>query len=134
MKRTVIGAVVAGIVSVMAMGATEFLGSIYRSDTVACTNAETAFSFAYTNDTGSKVAIASIMARSDYATNNWSILIVNSDQTNILVAPTALNYVTYSIKYDGTGNIPLGNGGKIILNGAVWTNAAGLVSWQIHTK
>lgn len=135
MKKLMAAVLVSFLATLMAMSAEEFLGSIYRNDSIAAGGATQAFTVVYTNDTGSKVALASVFANSSLATNSWSISVVNNGQTNVLTAPTALTYVTTGVKYEGYGTVPLGAGGKVIVSGTVATNAGGtLVQWQVHTK
>ncbi len=136
-RMTVAMTVIMGLICVgMLYAGVNFLESVYRNDSIATPSATAnAFTVIYTN-TGDRVAIGSIFARAQAATGSWSILIVNSSQTNILVAPTALNFDTYGVKYEGYSTVPLGNGGKIIVSGSVASNNAttgtGIIEWGIH--
>ena len=135
MKRIV--AVMIGVVMFAMVGgaAVEFIESVYRNDSVAALEATQAFTVSYTNISGSKMAIASVFAKSSLATNNWTISVVNGNQTNILSGPTALTYANTGVKYEGYGSVPIGAGGLVQISGTVATNAGGsLVQWQIHLQ
>lgn len=134
--KKVIGAMLLSVwASFITVAATEWLDSSYRNDVVTSSAVTNVFTVAYTNTTGYKMAIASVFAMTPGATNDWRLILINNGQTNILVAPTAMTYASNTLKYDGTGNIPLGNNGIIRLHGTVATNASETaVQWQIHFK
>jgi hypothetical protein len=135
MKKIVLAAIVTVLVSMAATAGIQWLESVYRSDLVACSDLTSTFTVAYTNSSGSRVTLASVFARSDLATNSWQISLVNNGQTNVLVAPTLLLGITNTVKYDGTGNVPLGNGGVVQVSGTIISNAGGsLVRWNVNTK
>lgn len=139
MKRN-LAVMAAVIVTIFTIGmsvraASEWLESVYRNDSITCTGFLNNFTVSYTNTTGSKVALASVFAMCVTATNAWDITLINNNQTNLLVLPTILNTITNNIKYDGTGNVPLGQNGIVQINGKVRTNAvAPVVQWAIHLK
>lgn len=135
MKRAVMAAVISGLISAAAMAGMGFLESAYRSDTVDTSRSTTTndFTLSYTNTTGGRVAIGSVMAMSTISTGNWSLAVVNNGQTHVLVAPTALTLVTKGIKYEGYGTVPLGKDGVLTLTGVCGSNAAtATVKWQVH--
>jgi len=117
----------------MADGTITWRESVYRNDAITCTGAVTAAILEYTN-TSDKVALASVFANCNYATNTFGVAVINGGQTNKLATDVTASLVSNSIKYDGTGNIPLGNGGIVRVSLGVITNSAASVQWQIHLK
>ena len=133
MKKLVAGMVMVASMA-MADGTITWRESVYRNDAIACTGAITAVTLDYTNNSD-RAALASVFANCNYATNTLSLSVINGGQTNKLATDvTANNPVLNAIKYDGTGNIPLGKGGIVRVSLGVSTNATASVQWQIHTK
>lgn len=135
MKKTLIAALVMISGLAMADGTITWRESVYRNDSVTCTGAVTAITLDYTNATPDRVALASVFANCNYATNTFGIAVVNGGQTNKIATDVTANNVTANaIKYDGTGNIPLGVGGMVRITLGVSSNATASVQWQVHTK
>jgi len=137
MKRYIMAAVIGLLVAAqMVLAAAWFMESKYGTYNVTPTDvAGTTFTAGVYTNTGDRVGIGSIFVRANTATGNWSILLIANNQTNQLVAPTALTPSgTYTIKYDGSATVPLGKDGVIMVTGTVYSNAATLgVQWSVHT-
>lgn len=119
----------------LADGTVTWRESVYRNDAITCTGDVTAVTLNYTNTGNDKVAIASVFANCNYATNTFGLAVINGGQTNKLATDVTANNVTATaIKYDGTANVPLGVGGIVRVTLGVSTNASASVQWQIHTK
>lgn len=134
LNRIVTGLVVCIVASNILVASIALAGgfreSVYGSASIRNV---TAFTVAYTNG-ADRVVLGSVMARSDGASNTWTIAVVNNGQTNILKTGT-LTEAAYTLLYEGMGTVPLGAGGIVMITGSV-TNAVtttNTVQYQVHT-
>lgn len=131
MKKTIIAAVVSGIMATLtAFAAENWLESFYRNDTVVGTST----SIVYTNGS-ERVTLASVMVQCLQATSTWNIALVNNNITNVIKTGT-LTLASPTLIYEGYGTVPLGASGRILVTGSIHTNNFGtnVVAIAIHTK
>ena len=132
MKKTVMAAVVSGIMATLtALAAEGWLASVYRHDNMPL-NATIAS--VYTNGP-ERVTLASVLANCPNATGTWTIAIVADGITNVIKSG-AVSLAVPTLVYEGNGMLPLGAGAQVLFSGSIHTNimSTNIFSFAINTR